>query len=354
MTDGWALLRGIEAEPADDTPRLAYADWLEENGNAPRAEFIRLQVRRGEAGDRSEREWELQSAHQKSWVGELGCQVYNPRFRRGFLNPVATDLFGLVRFSERALAVAPLHHLRLYQLPGGIESAAVSPVLGHVRRLNATSNVIRNADVAILATSPHLVNLEHLNLESNHVGIAGCNALATANLPALRRLDLSKNPLRQRGLAALLRAPWAARLEWLVLASADLGPASPRHIAASPAAATLRRIDLNYANVDPARWTVDLVSAPLPALECLRISRLADDEVITRLAGNPTLGRLQELEAYSFRSDNVIRTILDSPYLTGLRRLKVSWPDDPALRGALMARFGPGMNPGWQAEDEWA
>ena len=39
-----ALLAAIAADPADDTLRLAYADCLEESGNAPRAEFIRLQV----------------------------------------------------------------------------------------------------------------------------------------------------------------------------------------------------------------------------------------------------------------------------------------------------------------------
>jgi hypothetical protein len=333
-------------------PRLAYADWLEENGNATRAEFIRLQVRRGVAGERREREVELLLAHQKAWAGELGCQVFNQRFRRGFLNPVETTGWGLLR-AETLLAVAPLHHLRVYQLPGPAEQVAALPALRHVRRLNVTSNVIRNADVAALSASPHLVNLESLNLESNHVGISGCQALATANLPALRRLDLGKNPLRQRGLGAILRAPWAARLERLDLAGAQLGPASPGHIAASPAAATLRRIDLNYAHVDPARWTINLAAAPLPCLECLRISGLADDEVITRLAANPTLGRLQELEAYGFRPDNVVRAILDSPYLTGLRWLKISWPDDPALREALMARFGFGMNPPWQPEDEW-
>ena len=37
------LLRTIRGEPNADTPRLVYADWLEENGRAERAEFIRLQ-----------------------------------------------------------------------------------------------------------------------------------------------------------------------------------------------------------------------------------------------------------------------------------------------------------------------
>ena len=47
MHDGDALLRAIIANPGEDTPRLAYADWLDERGeegDAERAEFIRLQV----------------------------------------------------------------------------------------------------------------------------------------------------------------------------------------------------------------------------------------------------------------------------------------------------------------------
>ena len=44
MTDGEGLLAAIIAEPDDDVPRLIYADWLDEQGDATRAEFIRVQV----------------------------------------------------------------------------------------------------------------------------------------------------------------------------------------------------------------------------------------------------------------------------------------------------------------------
>lgn len=47
MTDRDLLLRAILDEPADDTARLVYADWLDELGgarSAARAEFIRVQV----------------------------------------------------------------------------------------------------------------------------------------------------------------------------------------------------------------------------------------------------------------------------------------------------------------------
>jgi uncharacterized protein (TIGR02996 family) len=37
------FLAAIIADPADDTPRLVFADWLQENGDEDRAEFIRIQ-----------------------------------------------------------------------------------------------------------------------------------------------------------------------------------------------------------------------------------------------------------------------------------------------------------------------
>jgi uncharacterized protein (TIGR02996 family) len=63
-----ALYRAVCAAPHDDLPRLVYADWLEENGRAARAEFIRVQCRLANASpadadyvDLLEREAELKA-----------------------------------------------------------------------------------------------------------------------------------------------------------------------------------------------------------------------------------------------------------------------------------------------------
>lgn len=45
MSDEAAFLQAICANPEDDTARLVFADWLDEHGNADRAEFIRVQIR---------------------------------------------------------------------------------------------------------------------------------------------------------------------------------------------------------------------------------------------------------------------------------------------------------------------
>jgi uncharacterized protein (TIGR02996 family) len=38
-----AFVQSIREAPDDDVPRLIYADWLEDNGEPERAEFIRFQ-----------------------------------------------------------------------------------------------------------------------------------------------------------------------------------------------------------------------------------------------------------------------------------------------------------------------
>src|SRR5262249_4725627 len=70
-----AFLADIRADPDDDAPRLIYADWLHEHGDADRAEFIRLQcelARLGAADPRrpalEQREGELLEAHRLRWT----------------------------------------------------------------------------------------------------------------------------------------------------------------------------------------------------------------------------------------------------------------------------------------------
>lgn len=44
MTDESGLLTAVRAAPDDDLVRLAYADWLDENGRTAHAAFVRLQI----------------------------------------------------------------------------------------------------------------------------------------------------------------------------------------------------------------------------------------------------------------------------------------------------------------------
>lgn len=69
-TDQLALLQTINANPGDDAPRLVYADWLSENGQEERGEFIRVQCELANTPESvrltqecSQRDWEALSHH---------------------------------------------------------------------------------------------------------------------------------------------------------------------------------------------------------------------------------------------------------------------------------------------------
>src|SRR5262249_25585093 len=55
-----SFLAEIIANPEDDAPRLVFADWLDENGEADRADFIREQIRLDRAGP-THQDWALWS-----------------------------------------------------------------------------------------------------------------------------------------------------------------------------------------------------------------------------------------------------------------------------------------------------
>jgi len=79
MTDGEALYRAVLESPDDDAPRLVWADWLEENGDPERAEFVRLQCRWAilEPGDPTrdemcERWMGLLESRRRQWTSRIG------------------------------------------------------------------------------------------------------------------------------------------------------------------------------------------------------------------------------------------------------------------------------------------
>jgi uncharacterized protein (TIGR02996 family) len=95
MTPDDAFLQAILENPDDDTPRLIYADWLEERGD-PRGEFIRIQCRLAMLSAADERrpllerqERELLEHHQDKWLGALRPSLSGWTFRRGFLDAIS-------------------------------------------------------------------------------------------------------------------------------------------------------------------------------------------------------------------------------------------------------------------------
>src|SRR5580765_5805820 len=91
------FLMAIAADPDDDAPRMAYADWLMAEKN-PRGEFIRLQLQLARMPadhparpDLERREKSLLKKHAKAWRDEYPqwARADYPAFHRGFPSEIA-------------------------------------------------------------------------------------------------------------------------------------------------------------------------------------------------------------------------------------------------------------------------
>src|SRR5262245_54635039 len=95
-----AFLRSILDAPEDDVPRLVYADWLEDNGDPGRSEFIRTQVRLAQLppdvpvrAALAEREQALLREHSRRWAEPLLGLDWHWRFARGFIEAIQIHPF---------------------------------------------------------------------------------------------------------------------------------------------------------------------------------------------------------------------------------------------------------------------
>ncbi len=106
MVTTYDFIADIIEHPADDTPRLIYADYLEENGQEERGEFIRVQIELAHIGglhppaddeDRAiirrakalrRRERELLSEHYIGWIKQVHPNGFTSVFRRGFVTAI--------------------------------------------------------------------------------------------------------------------------------------------------------------------------------------------------------------------------------------------------------------------------
>jgi len=177
MSDREALLSAIQAAPADDAPRLVYADWLDESGEPDFAEFIRLQIeldplerlpdtdearyQRAVIRRRldtpvpdhfppemhqfarlARREGELVKAHRSHWIGPLGAveddygSHLRVNFRRGFAEEVAIATTTFLESGDLIREACPvLRRLTLYGPRDQGPELAASPALNRIPEL---------------------------------------------------------------------------------------------------------------------------------------------------------------------------------------------------------------------------
>src|SRR4051812_1119464 len=109
------FLDAIRDEPDDDLHRLAWADWLDDQGAAARADFIRAQVRlaRLPNGDPERDRLEdladdLLAEHEPSWVAGIADRVLEWHWSRGCIERVTVWADTLQHHGEELFDLAPI------------------------------------------------------------------------------------------------------------------------------------------------------------------------------------------------------------------------------------------------------
>jgi uncharacterized protein (TIGR02996 family) len=374
--DFLAAIRG--ADPEDDTPTLIYADWLEERGDLPAAEIIRVQVEleRGELHHGHEerrellgRERELLKQHEEAWKRELSqvacSQEMAPRvcwgsFRRGlvrsawfslherdpdrkvdapdyariFRESAATDLTfqagaGLVDFLRRDLreeatgiAIAGVHYQDKTQ-QWVYEGLAGSGPLPRLISLNLRSQGIGDAGLKVLRPAPWFAPLRELNLRSN-----GLTAAALASLPdgRLRDLGLGMNRFSKDGVRVLVGRPFFAGLRSLELSFMDLDAGAAELIGRGMRDGNARRLNL-------------------------RANRIGDEGLIALLRSGALEG-VTDLDVNCNQiTDRGARELIRSQLLPAWVRLDISVNDlGVSAKQELRERFGDEVIAGSEAK----
>ncbi|HJZ54740.1 MAG TPA: TIGR02996 domain-containing protein [Gemmataceae bacterium] len=179
MTPDNPFLQALLAEPDDDTLRLALADWLTENDQPERAEFIRVQIELACGVSDLERRRELEIrqrdlliAHEVQWVrplaAVLGCkpgQWGGWVFRRGFVEYFHLPASVINRRGTQLTRLTPVRELFLRPCtPGNITTMCQRPWLHSVIALYIRSAPLNVPAVQALVDCPFLTNLRALDV----------------------------------------------------------------------------------------------------------------------------------------------------------------------------------------------
>jgi hypothetical protein len=233
----------------------------------------------------------------------------------------------LLRVLLASPAVAGLTHMDLSGNGLGTLDATILATAGttlrSLRSLDVHFNHLGDRGLEALVAAPWLEGLERLSLRNNSVGPAGSLALAATPMGRLRSLDLSFNPIGGSGLAGL--ASWGAlsTVETLDLWGCGVDPEGVAALASSRSVGELRRLDLGSNGLgpagvraliaaDPAAWRVSSLQLALNGI---------GDEGAELLASWPPLAHVDELGLeHNEIGDSGIGILMSSPFLSDMSR----------------------------------
>jgi uncharacterized protein (TIGR02996 family) len=325
------LLRAIRDNPDEDTPRLMYADYLDEEGDAPRAEFIRVQIERGTLPETDprrraleDREHALLAEHERDWLGVAhdADELTEWEFARGFVNEVAASPVFMNGPGTDLCAAHPVRRWRVMSgqnnFPADLRESGQRPWCARLEALDLSGWYAGLGEVSGFLTRSDFARLRELDLRM-------CGPLESLpelidavpfrdNLTTLR---CGANAFDGAGLdvADFVRALGTrCALSELCLMSSMLTNADIGDLLGSPAAASLTSLDLQQNALD-----LDAVAAFRATRARLRQLDVSDTvlggNALALLLGCRSLADLRELhvERCDHTTDSV-RAITASPF----------------------------------------
>ncbi|MGL4550781.1 MAG: TIGR02996 domain-containing protein, partial [Gemmataceae bacterium] len=336
--DREALLAAVRADPDDDLPRLALADWLDEHADGcgrDWARLIRVQCEEARLG-RAEEEGEditgraaltaeakaiLMARHRALRAGLPAGGGFDFMFRRGLPDYAYGPASEVLKRADRAFAAAPVTKL---QLQGTGEEVAAVIAAGHAGR-------VRELDIQV-ASDP----------ESGAL-VAAAWALAAADLPSLRALGLwgtgSADAQAGAAVAVLAEGSWSALESLTVVGAGELEAGYVRALAVS--APGLRELALGGIGPRPLPRAVAAVASRFPRLRRLEFNGDdLDDAAANAIARSGALAGLRHLHlSGSVLCEPVsLLRLLTAPKLADLTSLHLHGSGDPL---SLAARRPP-------------
>jgi uncharacterized protein (TIGR02996 family) len=375
MSDRDALLRAIIDNPAEDTPRLVFADWLDENADGfptpaaarSRAAFIRDDVLLSQRDefDPVRLRWELvekPAREAEPWIDATlppGYTHYelsrDPLFRRGFpwaitvlrrgSAPLPADAIPLERVRFRHCGhdgIDMLHTAPWRWRLSAIEFDGRNSLSYAFRRLFRLDSLDRLERMAFLEDAISMVEARELvasplfrkltSLTISRAAPSGAVTVAEAiasggAATGLRELGLISSRTPVASLAVLLDSPAASEFESLSLGGDQMGrPQKLRVVGEAARLAKLRSLDLSSDAPSEAGLEAFLASPLASTLRRLDLSRCGLNRDRAQLLASGAFGglRVLKLNGNAVGNDGAA-ALARSPHLAGLLVLELSY-----------------------------
>jgi uncharacterized protein (TIGR02996 family) len=322
------FFQAIAESPDDDTPRLVYADWLDDHGDGAdrdRAEFIRLQcdLAKRPADDPARhalvaREKELLDAHRTAWT-DLAFADWLGHRKRACGNPHGHDFCKLVARGVRVRCerdTLPEGDRRRKKLDRLLQA------LGR-RMQEEFSYQPGTCEAALFDSAEFRRGFVEGVCVQDYAVVAFAEALA--DVAVVRDLQIENDSVADLGDEIVERlVPILSRLRLRKLDSAESIPSldSVRTLAASPGLRHLEELAVWFDGEDNGDEAVEIL-----------------------LASHLTALRSLTLEHSRTFTDRAFLAILNAPALAGLRHCKLIWNENleisPEVEQRFEARFGP-------------